>query len=92
LPDDDDSGNEADSESEGDMSATLVTEPIVACFYNPQCNNPSEDGDEWVINDNVIFDYLASVELLESVTNSSLHMPFHKSVGPEAFHSSFDDD
>ena len=66
LPDDDDSGNEADAESEGDTPATLVGEPIVACFNNPQCNNSSEDDDEWVINDNVTFDYPASVELLES--------------------------
>ena len=43
LPDNDDSGNEADSESEGDMPATLAGEPIIACFNNPQCNNPSED-------------------------------------------------
>ena len=34
LPDNDDSGNEADSESEGDTPATLVGEPIVACFSN----------------------------------------------------------
>jgi len=46
LPDNDDSGNEADSESEGDTPATLVGEPIVAYFNNPQCNNPSEDDDE----------------------------------------------
>ena len=75
LPDNDHSSNEADSESEGD---TPVGEPIVACFNNPQCNNPTEDDDEWVINDNVTFDYPASVELLESVVNSSLHMPLHK--------------
>jgi len=31
-----------------------------------------------VINDNVSFDYPASVKLFESVTNSSLHMPLHK--------------
>ena len=48
LPDDDDSGNEADSESEGDTPATLVGELIVACFNNPQCNTHSEDDDEWV--------------------------------------------
>ena len=29
-------------------------------------------------NDNVIFDYPTRVELLESVVNSSLHMPLHK--------------
>ena len=69
-----DSGNEVDSESEGDTPATLVGEPIVACFNNPQ----SENDDEWVINDNIFFDYFASVELFESVTNSSLHMPLHK--------------
>ena len=67
LPDDDDSSNEADSESEGDTPATLVSEPIVASFNNLQCNNPAEDNDEWVINDNVIFDYPTSVELIESV-------------------------
>ena len=75
LLDDDDSGNEADSISEGDTPATLVCESIAAYFNNPQCNNPSGDDDEWVINENVIFDYPASVELLESVDNSSLHMP-----------------
>ena len=50
LPDDDDSGNEADSESETDMLAILIGEPIVACLNNPQCNTPSEDEGEWVIN------------------------------------------
>jgi len=79
LPDNDDSGNETDSESKGDMSATLAGEPIIACFNNPQCNNPSEDDNEWVINDNVIFDYPVSVGLFESVANSPLHMPLHKS-------------
>ena len=75
FPDNDDTDNEADSESEGDTPTTLVSKPIVACFNNPQCNTPSKNDDEWVINDNVSFDYLASVELFESVTNSSLHMP-----------------
>jgi len=78
LADNDDSGNEADSESEGDMPATLVGEPIIACFNNPQCNTPSEDEDEWVINDNVSFDYPMSFELFEYVTNSSIRMPLHK--------------
>ena len=56
----------------------MVDEPIVACFNNPQCNNPSEDDDEWVINDNVSFDYPTGVELFESIANTSLHMPLHK--------------
>ena len=62
------------AESEGDMPATLVCEPIVACFNNPQCNNPSEDDNEWLINDNVFFDYPTSVELFEPVANSFLHL------------------
>jgi len=74
LPEHDDSGNEADSESEEDTPATLACEPIVA-YFNPQCNNPIGDDDEWVINKNVAFDYPESVELFESVDNSSLHMP-----------------
>jgi len=58
------------------MPATFACEPIVACFNNPQCNNPIGDNDdEWVINENVAFDYLESVELFEAVDNSSLHMP-----------------
>ena len=78
LPDDDDSGNEANSESERDTPATLACELIVACFNDPQCNNPSEDDDEWVINENVAFDYPESIGLLESADNSFLHMPLHK--------------
>ena len=52
LPDNDDSGNEADSESEGDTPATLVGKLILA-YLNPQCNTLSEEEDEWVINDNI---------------------------------------
>ena len=59
LPGDDDSGNEADLESEEDMPATFSFEPIVACFNNSQCNDPiGDDADEWVINENATFDYL----------------------------------
>ena len=78
LSDDDDSSNEADSEYEADTPAILIGEPIIACLNNPQCNTPSEDEGEWVINDNISFDYLVSVELLEFITDSSLHMPLHK--------------
>jgi len=36
------------------MPATFACELIVACFNNPQCNNPiGDDDDEWVINENV---------------------------------------
>ena len=39
---------------------------------------PSEDEGEWVINDNISFDYPVSIELFGSITDSSLHMPLHK--------------
>jgi len=78
LPNNDDSDNEADSKSEADMPAILVGEPVIACFNKLQCNTPSEVEGEWVINDNISFDYPVSVELFESVTDSSLYMPLHK--------------
>ena len=71
LSDDDDSGNEADSESEEDMVAILIGELIVTCLNNPQCNTPSEDEGESVINDNISFDYPVSAELFESIMDSS---------------------
>ena len=83
LPDNDDSGNEADSESEADVPAILIGEPIIACLNDPQCNTPSEDEGEWVINDNIPFDYPVSVGLFKSITDSSLHMPLHKPSASE---------
>jgi len=46
LPDNDGSGNEADSESEAEVPAIFVSEPVIACFNNPQCNPLSEDEGE----------------------------------------------
>ena len=77
LPDDDDSGNEANSESKADVPSILINEPIIACL-NPQWNAPSEDEGEWIINDNISFDYPASVGLFESIMDSSLHIPLHR--------------
>ena len=75
LQEDDDRGNEADSESEENTSATLAFKPIVAYLNDPQCNNLIGGDDEWVINTNITFDYPESVDLFKSVDNSSLHMP-----------------
>ena len=55
----------------------MVGKPILA-YLNPQCNTLYEEEDEWVINDSISFDYPVSVKLLESITDSSLHMPLHK--------------
>jgi len=45
LLEDDNSGNEADSESEEDTPATFTCEPIVVYLNEPQCNNPTGDND-----------------------------------------------
>ena len=76
LPDNDDSGNEADSESETDMPATLVDEPVITCFNNLQCNPPSEDEGEWVINDNISFGYPVSVELFDPLRIALCTCPY----------------
>ena len=41
LPDDFDSGNEADSKSEEDARATISIEPIVAHLNDYDCNDPT---------------------------------------------------
>jgi len=43
LPDDVESGNEADSESKEDMTVTFSIEPIVAYLDDPDCKNPAEN-------------------------------------------------
>ena len=75
MLEDDDSDNKEDSESEEDTPATFVFKPVVAYFNDPKCNNPIEDDGEWVINENVTFDYPVSVDLFKSVGDTSLHMP-----------------
>ena len=75
MLEDDDSFNEEDSESEEDTPATFAFKPIVAYFNDPKCNNPIVDDGEWVINENVTFDYPVSVNLFISIDNTSLHMP-----------------
>jgi len=75
LPKDVDSGNEAVSEPKENTPATFAFKPIVAYLNDPECNNPTEDDGEWVINENIIFDYLVSVDLFKSTDDASLHMP-----------------
>jgi len=57
LPDDTDSGNEAYSESGEDPDVSFDEEPIVAYLDDPDCNNSADNGNEWVLNENVNFDY-----------------------------------
>jgi len=76
LLDNVDNGTEADAESEEDAPATLVMEPIIAYLGSPECNNPAKNDGEWVINENVAFDYSLCLDhAFNSVDTSSLHMP-----------------
>ena len=75
LPDNIDSCSKADSESE-DVSATFSIEPIVAYLDDLDCNNLNENKGEWVLNENVAFDYsLCFEDIFKSVDISSLHIP-----------------
>jgi len=76
MPDDDDSGYEADSEFKTDMLATLVDKLVIACFNNLQCNAPSEDEGEWVINDNISFDYPVSANCLNPLRIALCTCPY----------------
>ena len=76
LPDNVDSSNEVDSESEEDAPATLIFEPIVAYLDNLDSNNPTENEGEWVLSENVASDYSLCLEdVFKSVNISPLHMP-----------------
>ena len=75
-PDDIDSGNVVDSESEEDMAATFAIEPIIAYLNDPYCNDSAENNGEWVINENIAFDYsLCLNDVFNFVKSNSLHMP-----------------
>ena len=77
MPDKVDSDNEADSESEEDVPASLIFEPMVAYLDNPDCNNPIKNEGKWVLNEDVAFDYSLSLEdVFKSVNFSPLYMPF----------------
>jgi len=76
LTDNVDNGNEADSELEEDTLATLILEPMVAYLDNSDCNDPAENKSEWVLNEDVAFDYSLYLEdVFKSVNISPLHMP-----------------
>ena len=62
LPNDVDSGNETDSESEEDVPATISIEPIVVYLNDYDCNDPTENEGEWILNENITFDYSLCLE------------------------------
>ena len=44
------------------MPATFAFKPIVEYLNYPECNNSIEHDNEWVINENITFDYPVSVD------------------------------
>ena len=45
---------------------------------SPQCNIPSDEEGEWVINESISFGYPASIGSIKSIIDGSLHMPVHE--------------
>ena len=75
FPNDIDSGNEADSESGEDPEVSFDEKPIVAYLNDPDCNNATDIGDEWFLNENVNFDYFLCCDDVNSpVDMTPLHM------------------
>jgi len=76
LPNDINSGNEADSELGEDLEVSFDEKLIVAYLNDPDCNNSTDNGDEWVLNENVNFDYSLCCDDVNSLLDMSpLHMP-----------------
>ena len=81
LPDNINSGNKADSESGEDPTVSFDGETIVAYLNDPDCNNSADNGDEWVLNENVNFDYfLCCDDVNIPIDMSPLHMPLPMSM------------
>ena len=76
LPDDIDSDNETNSESGEDPEVSFDEEPIVAYLNNLDYNKFADNGDEWVLNKNINFDYSLYCDDENSpIDMSPLHMP-----------------
>jgi len=64
------------TQNQEDPKATFDEKPIVAYFNDPDCNNSAENNGEWVLNENVNFDYSLYFDDVHcSVDMSPLHMP-----------------
>jgi len=54
----------------------FAMEPTVAYLNDSDCNDFAENNGEWVINENVAFDYsLCLDDIFNFIKSSSLHMP-----------------
>jgi len=81
LPDDIDSGNEAESESGEDTTVSFDKKMIIAYLDDPDCNNSIDNGDEWILNENVNFDHsLCCDDVNSAIDMSPLYMPLPMSI------------
>jgi len=76
FPDDVDSGNEPDLESGEDALTIFSIEPIIAYLDDFDYNHLAKNEDEWVLNENIAFDYSLCLEnVFKFVDITSLHVP-----------------
>jgi len=81
LPNDTDSGNEADSESGEDPTVSFDEELIIAYLDDPDCNNSADNSNEWILNENINFDYsLCCDDVYSHIDMSPLYMPLPMST------------
>jgi len=81
LPDDIDSRNEVDSESGEDPEISFDEELTVTYLNDSDCNNFADNDEEWVLNENVNFDYSLYCDDVNSpIDMSPLHMPLPMST------------
>jgi len=70
-----------DSESGEDPEVSFDEEPIVAYLNDLDCNNSADNGDEWVLNENVNFAYSLCYDDVNSpIDMSPLHTPLPMSM------------
>ena len=86
LPDDIDSGNEVDSELGEDPTVSFDEKTIIAYLNDPDCNNSTDNGDEWILNENVNFDYsLYCDDVYSPIDMSPIYMPLPYVNGVHAY-------
>jgi len=56
-------------------------EMIIVYLDDPDCNNSADNGDEWILNENVNFDYfLCCDDVYSPIDMSPLYMPLPMST------------
>jgi len=76
FPDDIDNGNEVDSESGEDPTVSFDEKMIKAYLDDSDCNNFADNGDEWILNEDVNFDYsLCYDDVYSPIDMNPLYMP-----------------